>query len=67
MKSVLFNWLGPISHDIVVHPLLITFQVIHKAQLYALKSVVEFGHSHDELYNGKYIRDGMNIIKLNQT
>ena len=29
LKSVLFNWLGPISHDIVVHPLLTTIQVIH--------------------------------------
>ena len=29
MKSVLFNWLGPISRDIVVLSLLTTIQAIH--------------------------------------
>ena len=33
VKSVLFNWLGPTSHDILVHPLLITIQVIHYRSL----------------------------------
>ena len=29
VKSVLFNWLGPISHDIIILTLLTTIQAIH--------------------------------------
>ena len=29
LKSVLFNWLGPISHDVLVLTLLTTIQAIH--------------------------------------
>ena len=29
LKSVLFNWLGPTSHDIVILTLLTTIQAIH--------------------------------------
>ena len=31
LKSVLFNWLGPISHDILILTLLTTIQAIHSS------------------------------------